>query len=182
MGFHQPQSIILQQQQPLEEEVWFGSAGATQLCPGRPGKMCHTFLHLEWSWLAYLYISSFQQTWKILILKTSSWLFSYHSGLHWKAYFRGHSTSQSIVQFQLCWTKDQKSQEESDIDPTDSTEAAGYREDTVVQIPTGLPQPFVRLERDVVSNGCLHTAVNLLCRKRLYVCAGTTENLTIIQS
>lgn len=57
-----------------------------------------------------------------------------------------------------------------------------HREDTVVQIPTGLPQPFVRLERGVQSNGCLHTAVKLLCRKRLYVYAGTTENLTVIQS
>lgn len=131
MGSHQPQSIILQQQQPLEEEVWFGSAGATQLCPGKPGKMCHTFLHLEWSWLAYLCISSFQQTWKILILETRSWLFSYHSGLHWKAYFCGCSTSQSIVQFQSCWTKDQKSQEEWDTDPTESTEAAGYTEKTL---------------------------------------------------
>lgn len=51
----------------------------------------------------------FQQTWKILILKTSSWLFSYHSGLHWKAHFRGCSTFWSIVQFQSCWTIEQKS-------------------------------------------------------------------------
>lgn len=96
---HQPQH------QPLQEEE-----RATELCPGRSGKICHTFLHLEWPWLAYLYTSSFQQTWKILVLETSSWFFSYHSGLPWKAHFHGCSNFWSIVQFQSCWTIEEKSQ------------------------------------------------------------------------
>lgn len=68
-------------------------------------------------------------------------------------------------------------------DLTDSTKSCRlHGEDTVVQIPTGLPQPLVSLERGVQSNVCLYTAVKLLCKKRLYLHVGTTENLTIIQS
>lgn len=145
--------------------------------------MCHTFLHLEWSWLAYLCISSFQQTWKILILETRSWLFSYHSGLHWKAYFLWMLNFPIYCPVSVMLDKRSKvSGRMRHRSYRIHRSCRLHREDTVVQIPTGLPQSFVRLERGVQSNGCLHTAVKLLCRKRLYVYAGTTENLTVIQS